>query len=301
MSVLAPTKFRSSQHFHIIGALLALLAAALLSGCSAAKLAYNNAPDLSYWWLDSYLDFDGTQSLKVRADLANLQVWHRQNELPVYLGTLEQLQRMAPADVRAEQVCDVSTTLNTRLQALVDLAEPTVVALAPTLKPEQLAHLAGQFDKRNQKWRAEWLDGSPAERSARRLKQLTERVEMLYGTLEAPQLATLRASAAVSAFDARMGYRETVRRQQDALQTLRQLQTGALTDLRIRTEVRALLLRSMNSPDAAYRNYQKQLTWESCKALAALHNGATAEQRLRVMETLKDYGADARALMASKS
>lgn len=289
------------QRFHIIAVLLALLLAALLSGCSAAKLAYNNAPDLSYWWLDSYLDFDGTQSLKVRADLANLQTWHRQNELPAYLGTLEQLRRMAAADVKAEQVCDVSNTLKTRLQALVDLAEPTVVAIAPTLKPEQLAHLARQFDKRNQKWRAEWLDGSSAERGARRVKQLTDRIEMLYGTLEASQLVNLRASAAVSAFDARIGYRETVRRQQDALQTLRQLQTGALTDLRIRTEVRALLVRSLNSPDAAYRNYQEQLTWESCKALAALHNGATPAQRLRVQEALKDYETDARTLLANRS
>lgn len=281
--------------------LLTLLLATLLSGCSAVKLVYNNAPDLSYWWLDSYLDFDDAQSLKLRADLASLQGSHRQKELPFYLGTLEQLQRMVASDVKAEQVCDVSSTFKTRLQALVDLVEPTMVALAPTLTPEQQAHLTRQFDKRNQKWRAEWLDGSAAERSARRVKQLTNQVEMLYGTLGEAQLATLRASAAVSAFDARIGYRETVRRQQDALQMLRQLQTGTLTDLRIKTEVRALLVRTMHSPDAAYRNYQEQLTWESCKALAILHNGATPAQRLRALEALKDYETDARTLMTSRS
>jgi hypothetical protein len=300
MSRSTPSLIRPSRFFHIIGVLLALLLASLLSGCSAVKLGYNNAPGLSYWWLDSYLDFDDTQSLKVRADLAALQVWHRQNELPVYIDTLKKLQRLAPSSVTPEQLCDISSALKTRFQTLVDQAEPTVVALAPTFKTEQLNHLARQFDKRNQKWRAEWLEGTPTERSARRIKQLTDRIEMLYGKLEEPQFAVLRASGAVSAFDASLSYRETLRRQQDALQTLRQFQPGTWTELQVKAEVRALLVRAMQSPDAAYRNYQEQMTRESCKAFATLHNTATPAQRLQVMETLKDYETDARTLMASK-
>jgi dihydrodipicolinate synthase/N-acetylneuraminate lyase len=46
--------------------------AAALGACSAVKLAYNNLPELSYWWLDAYLDFDGTQTPKVRDELAQL-------------------------------------------------------------------------------------------------------------------------------------------------------------------------------------------------------------------------------------
>ena len=30
----------------------------LLAGCSAVRLAYNQAPDLMYWWLNGYVDFD---------------------------------------------------------------------------------------------------------------------------------------------------------------------------------------------------------------------------------------------------
>jgi hypothetical protein len=209
------------------------------------------------------------------------------------------MQRMAPANVRPEQVCELSSMLKAHAQTLVDQAESTVVALAPTFKTEQLSHLGRQFDKRNQKWRAEWLEGSPTERSARRIRQLTDRLEMLYGRLEEPQLAVLRASGAVSAFDASVGYRETLRRQQDALQTLRQLQTGTATELQVKAEVRALLVRSMKSPEPAYRNYQEQMTWESCRAFAALHNSTTPAQRRQVLETLKDYETDARTLMAT--
>jgi hypothetical protein len=54
---------------------LLIIAAVLLpglAGCSAIKLAYNQAPDLTYWWLDGYFDFNGQQSPKVRDELAKL-------------------------------------------------------------------------------------------------------------------------------------------------------------------------------------------------------------------------------------
>lgn len=290
--------------FHIIGAparlFLSLLLVVALSGCSAVKLGYNNAPSLSYWWLDSYLDFDDAQSLKVRADLGTLQDWHRANELPLYVALLEKLQRMAPASTTPEQVCNLAVELRGRVQVVLDQAEPAVAALAPTFKAEQLEHLAKQYDKRNQKWRAEWLGESPGERIARRIRQLVERTEMLYGRLEEPQLAALRASETVTAFDASLSYREAVRRQQDTLQTLRQLQNGAPGDARTRTAVHAWFTRALNSPDAAYRNYLAKMTQESCKAFATLHNGATPAQRARLLETLKDYETDARTLITAK-
>src|SRR5580765_4822032 len=45
----------------IIGAVLALLGA-----CSALRIGYGAAPDLVYWWLDGYVDFDDTQTPRVR-------------------------------------------------------------------------------------------------------------------------------------------------------------------------------------------------------------------------------------------
>jgi hypothetical protein len=62
--------------------------------------------------------------------------------------------------------------------------------------------------------------------------------------------------------------------------------------------MRALLERVLNSPDANYRNYMDKLIQESCRTFANLHNSTTPTQRLRLMETLKDYETDARSLMA---
>lgn len=304
MPVAYPSMVRSFQIFHLISLRLTRLwvlslavgLAIGLAGCSAVKLGYNNAPDLGYWWLDHYLDFNDTQSIQVRADLVTLQAWHRQREIPLLVGTLVTVQQLASGDVTPGQVCDRWAELKLRLRATLDQTEPAAVALATTLTAPQLDHLARQLDKRSAKWRAQWLDVTPSERAERRLKQLTERVEMFYGPLEETQLAVLRARVTASAFDASLNWRESQRRQKDIVQTLRQLQTGTPDQARIRAALQALLARSMNSPDAAYRSYVSKITRESCTLLAALHNSSTSAQRLKVIETLKDYETDARSL-----
>ena len=283
---------------HIIGALLAALVLLGLGGCSAVKLSYQNAPELTYWWLDSYFDFNDAQSRPLRAELQSLHAWHRQRELPLYLGALEQMQRLAPNSVTPVQVCELIDALRPRLQALLDRAEPGITALVPALGPTQREHLARQFDKRSQKWREEWLSGTPQERQARRLKRLVERAESFYGRIEEPQLTVLRASVANSAFDANLSEREARRRYRDTLQTLRLLQDGKQDSAVIQAQVHGLLARSLRSPELDYRTYSDRLNQENCETLSALHNSTSAAQRVQLEETLKDYASDVRTLMA---
>ena len=290
---------RHLRSFHLSSALLALATALLLTGCSAIKLAYNNAPDLSYWWLDSYLDLGDAQSSRLRTDLATLHDWHRQNELPLYIGTLENLRRLAPANVTPDQACELGDGLKVRFQSLLNQAEPALIALAQSTRTEQLPHLTQQFEKHNKKWRAEWMKGSPSERIARRQKQLVDRAEMLYGRLEEPQLSVLRTALATSKFDVEWRYRDVLRRQQDTLATLRRVVDGQLSEAALKVEARSLMARTLESPDTGYRDYSAKMTQESCRTLAALHNSTSATQRRTLVDKLQTYVADARSLVAA--
>jgi hypothetical protein len=280
----------------IIGLLLALL----LSGCSALRLGYSQAPELAYWWLDSYFDFTEAQTTRVRADLAALHAWHRSNELPIYLGLLDKVQRLTPGNVTPEQLCELYNEFMPRLNATADQAEPTLSAVTLLLKPEQLAQLARQLDKRSENWRENWLDGTPGERRARHVKRLVDRAEGLYGRLDAAQRATVREAVAASQYDAEMSYRESQRRHTDTLQTLRLIQSGGLGAERNRLEARGLLDRAVNSPDPIYRSQQIKLLQENCRTYAALHNSTSPSQRAKALETLKGYEADLRSLMAQR-
>ena len=290
----------SSRIFRIIGLLLALLMASLLPGCSAIRVGYNQAPEVAYWWLDGYFDFSSAQAQRVRAELVQLQAWHRAKELPLYLGLLERVGRLLPGTVTAEQLCDLYTDARPRLSAMAEQAEPSLTSVTLGLQPEQLARLARQLDKRSDNWREEWLDGAPTERLARRSKQLIDRVETLYGRLEGPQRAALRASVAASSYDADLAYRESQRRHTDTLQTLRLINSGGAGPERNRLEARALLERALASPDPVYRALQDKLVQDSCRTYADLHNSTSPKQRSKALETVKNYEADVRALMSRR-
>lgn len=297
MLILMSTSARlSTTLLRIISALLLVL----MTGCSAVKLGYNNAPSLLYWWLDGYLDLNEAQSLQVREGLTTLHAWHRSQALPAYADSLQKMQRLVPGKASPEQLCAVATEVRGFMQQIGTRAAEPLSALTPTLRPEQLKYLAQQFEKKNKKWREEWLDVAPNELADHRFKLAVDRTENLYGRLQEPQRAVLRQSIASSSFDATISYREALRRQQDILRTLAEHSNNADRPAHVKAELLALIERSLNSPDAAYRQQQERLISEGCMIMTKLHNSTTPAQRTKAMEVLKDYEADARILAAQR-
>ena len=277
----------------IIGVLLLLL----LAGCSSLKLGYHNAPALSYWWLDSYVDFSDRQAQAARESLASLHDWHRRQELPAYADLLGRLQPLAAGPVTPELVCTFVGEVRLHLQRLGAQAAPGLARVAPLLAPAQLQHLAQQFDKHNQTWREEWLDGTAEELLARRLERTVDRFESFYGRLSPAQQQLLRQRLAASGFDARLAWAERLRRQQDTLRVLRQHQAAGQPAQAL-ADMQALVQRSLEPADPAARAQFERMLQEGCQTMAALHNSADAGQRRRLIERLQGYEADLRALAA---
>src|SRR5918993_5873338 len=118
-----------------------LALAAALGACSTVRLAYNNLPEIAYWWLDGYVDFDDVQAPRVREALRELQAWHRREELPRLAGLLQEAEALAAADLRAEQVCQLFDALRPRLLAVGERAEAAAAALGVAFHEAQLFHL----------------------------------------------------------------------------------------------------------------------------------------------------------------
>ena len=115
-----------------------LVLACLLQACSAVKLAYNQAPELAYWYLDGYVDFSSEQSAQDKDDLNRLQTWHRQTQLPIYIDTLQKMQQKIPLDVNAQDVCSILSDIRRKFVVLSDQTQLTVVGMMDTLTPSQL-------------------------------------------------------------------------------------------------------------------------------------------------------------------
>lgn len=290
---------RSGSLLRIIGLGVILPLAGLLGACSVVKLAYNQAPELAYLQLDGYFDFNGAQTLRVKDELVKVQGWHRHTQLPAYTELLKKWQAWMPGELDEARVCNVADEARGSLLAISARSEPMVAELAPTLEKRQLDHLQRKFTKVNREYQRNFIEGTPADRLEKRLDKAVSRAEMLYGTLEDKQLAVLRKQMAQSAFDATIALAEHRRRQQDALQTLTPLISGAATTAQAAPAVRAYFERSINSPNPVYRNYQDRLTRDNCKTFALLHNSTTPAQRAKAVETLGNYARDF-TLLASK-
>jgi len=285
----------------IIGGLAVLALAGLLQSCSLMKVAYNQAPELVYWQLDRHFDFTDAQSLQVKADLARLQAWHRQTQLPGYIETLQKLQQQMPSDIDAAAACAIYTDVRGKLVALARQAELPMATLAASLQAGQLKNLERRFAKGNDEYREDFLEASPKAQREKRYKEAVKRAEILYGGLEKKQLAVIERRMDASHFDASRSYAEKLRRQQDALHTLRPLVAGQGTPEKTQAAMRGLFERTLNSPDAANHDYMDKLTQDACVTIAELHNSTTPAQRHKAVETLHRYEQDFRTLNAQKS
>ncbi|MFS2033974.1 DUF6279 family lipoprotein [Polaromonas sp. CT11-55] len=285
----------------IIGGLAVLALAGLLQSCSLMKIAYNQAPELVYWQLDRHFDFTDAQSLQVKADLDKLQAWHRQTQLPGYIEALQKLQKQMPSDMDAAAACAIYTDVRGKLVLLSRQAEPPMATLVSSLQAGQLKNLERRFAKGNEEYREDFLEASPKAQRDKRYKEAVKRAEMLYGQLDRKQLAVIERRIDTSHFDAPRSYAEKIRRQQDALHTLRPLVAGQATPEKTQAAVRGLFERTLTSPDAAYRDYMEKLTQDACATIAELHNSTTPAQRHKAVETLHRYEQDFRTLHAQKS
>jgi hypothetical protein len=277
-----------------------MLLVALLPACSAIKIAYNQAPDLTYWWLDSYLDFNGQQTPKVRDEINKLFAWHRANQLPKVATLLQKGQALMPGAVSAEQTCALFDEVRSLYDAIIDKGLPAVTELATSMDTEQLQHLQRKYQKNNDEYVRDYITGKPDERDAKRLKQAVQRSEMIYGKLDDAQIAAIQRAIQKSSFNAVLGLKERQRRQKDAIDVLAKLSSDKPGPQQVQTALRAYLERSTNSPDPTYRAYSAKMVKESCDSFAAVHATTSAEQRANAVITLKSYEADMRLLAGQR-
>ena len=284
------------QRASLIAALC--LALVLAGGCSALRLGYNQADWVAFRWFDSYADFDEAQAAHARAALKSWFAWHRRTQLTDYADLLAKIDAEVPADTSAERVCALWGEVRARVDRSVTEALPAIADIARTLKPAQLAHIEQKYAKSEAEFRDEYMQADPARRRGEALQRLIDRAETFYGDLDPLQKERLERSLADSPFDPGMTLAERRRRQQDALQTLRQLTAERADGAAARAQIRGWFQRFERSPRELHRQYAERVVQYNCRLTAELHNSASAAQRGHLSKRLRGWAADLRVLAA---
>lgn len=282
-------------------AIIAALAGAalLLAGCGVAmRLGYSQGSSLAFRWLDGWVDFNGTQSLRVRAGLDDFFAWHRRTQLTDYADLLAGARVETLADTTPERLCEWATDVRARIDTAVTRAMPTIADVVVTMTPQQVANVERKYAERNGEWRDDHLQASRAKRRDAAIEREVDRAEGFYGTLDAAQRALIARGVDESPFVAEAAYAERLRRQEDAITTLRRLSATSPSPPRaqVEAELAAYLARIDRSPRDQYRAYSKRLVAANCAAAARLHNATTPEQRRHAVRKLEGYEADLRSM-----
>ena len=291
----------------IIGRTLLALGALTLAGCSVLRLAYDQAPQFAYWWIDGYVDVDDAQSARMRDALDRWFAWHRRNQLPEYAALLSRAQREVVENVTPAAMCGWTAEAQRRIDVALEEALPAAAELMLTLTPAQLRHIERKFKKAQDEMRADFLQPDLTERKAESVDRAVKRAENLYGRLDAAQREWLAAQLDKSNFDAERWLAERRLRQQETLRTLTTVAaaaTRASSDraavlAQTRTAARGLAEQMTRSPRPDYRAYQQRLLQENCAVAAGLHNLTTPAQRQTARTKLKGWEDDVRSLASA--
>lgn len=275
-----------------------LVLATLLSGCTAIRFAYGQGPQLSYWWLDGYADFEDAQTPAVRDALDAWFRWHRQTQLDDYAQFLVRLQGHAAGPVTPELVCRSYQEALSRLDPMLEKALPMAVDLVRSLTPAQVLHIERKYEKVNREFRKDFLQPDPKERFEASVKRALERAETFYGSLDDAQLEALKQGIAASPFNPELWLEERMLRQQEALAMLRRVVNEKASPDQTLAALRVVVSHVRRSPRPHYLDYQQKLLAYNCRLSAQLHNSASREQRASAVKRFKGWEDDARSLAA---
>lgn len=175
---------------------LLLLAAAAFSGCSGARLAYNNADTAVNWIADDYFALEGTQQEDFRARLARFHAWHRSEELPRYSALMASAAGKIEGGLTRQDLVWAWDSVIERYRNMAAQAAPDLAAVLATLTPAQFKRLEQKFAESNAEYVKKHLSGGEAKQLERRGKRNLEQMQEWFGDLSDAQEAQIKTASA---------------------------------------------------------------------------------------------------------
>ena len=266
----------------------ALLTVVLLAGCSALRLAYDNAETYLRWRAGYYLDVHEAISDELDGRIAGFMSWHRAHALPKYAQIADEAQRrferrLQPADL----VWGYDAAMAQAREGLRAAAE-RIAPLLDRLTPEQIEHLERRLAEDNRRFEKENLRGSERERRRRRTTRNVERLEDWVGGLSEAQVQRVREYSERAPLLDEYRARDHQRLQAALLAILRAK--------RAREQLPEFVSHWERGREPAYAAALEASRREYFAMALDLDRSLWAKQRARGLERLRSYAADFRSL-----
>lgn len=286
----------SNSLMRLLKSSLVALTILTLTACSSLQLAYNYAPGLIAYRMNTYLNLDESQQALLDQELATFAAWHDQ-ALPRYTTTLNQwATRLASSQpFSATEILGIQETIEQQLQTVGARAAVQLAPLIVTLGPQQLKQLQTKFNDSNEEYVSDYLknQNSPANVKKRHARVI-KRFEDWLGTLSTQQKSIL-----ISVSDARAPiisawYEERKLRQQALLNLIAAQRDAPPNQAQQALATYLASLGHYREPKLSAQRDQLRMEW--AQATAEILNLASPDQKRFLQKKLRGYAQDFAAL-----
>lgn len=272
---------------------LALAAAWLLAGCSALRLAYDNADLYVKYRAGQYLDLKGADDEDLAQRIDSFFAWHRAQALPEYARIADGAAKRVAAGLSPADLVWGYDSLAAHARHSLRAAAERIAPLLDRLTPEQVVYMEKGFAEDNRKFARENLRGSEQERRKRRAKRVEERLEDWVGNLSQAQVERVRQYSQRAPLYDELRERERKRLQAELLQMVRARLAQKLLPERAAHWERGRDPAHVRASEANRREY--------FALLLDLDGSITRQQRARAQANFRRYAQDFAVLSRQQS
>jgi hypothetical protein len=269
-------------------AALVLVVAGFAAGCTALRVAYDNADTYLHYRANGYLDLSGKDNEELEERIDEFFAWHRKNALPQYARLADEAAKRIGKGLSRDDVAWGFDVLIAQARQSVRFAAERMAPLLDRLTPRQMANMEKRFAEDNRRFAREFLHGSEAERRKRRAKRVEERLEDWVGSLSPAQLERVRQFSERLPLSDELRDRDRKRMQAELLDMIRRREAQKrLPDWASNWE---------RGRDPAHVAASERFRQEYSGLLLELDKTLTAEQRSRAEAHFRRYAEDFRVL-----
>lgn len=162
-----------------------------LAGCGLG-IVYPRLDTVVGFYLQGLVSLDRAQAEQLERTLAGNLEWHRRSELSRYAGFLRDMADSIEDGAGRNDWLEAGHRAEQYFRDIFEQAAPGYAALAATLTDAQVVELLDNLERADEETWRQFSRRNPAERDARREKQLVRTLERFTGPLDAGQRASVR-------------------------------------------------------------------------------------------------------------
>ncbi|ELA00972.1 hypothetical protein D769_02668 [Cupriavidus sp. HMR-1] len=273
-------------------AIATLTFVAVLGGCNAMKLGYEQGDRLAYWWVDRYVDVSDAQEVPTRDAIARFFAWHRRSQLPEVTKVLARVKGEVAGPVDIAMIREAQQDSQRLGRQAYENTIPDLAELMLTLSPDQIKRMETKFAESNTKYRKQFLGSDADARTDARYDKIMDYAKLVYGSFSRDQEKAIRDAMGPYMLNADARYSERVRRQQEWVALAREISTTRPPKAQAEE-----MLRHYADDWQRPATGQQRSTDAGINLTVTIANLTTPEQKAHAVKRFQGWIEDVQALM----